>query len=602
MTSQHDKRGSANGAEVVNGHPVVNGTSPYSVQAEAVKIFYEGILGNDRVRNVLPKDALTPDFPINFTGSPVPSIPINWRQAESVSALTALEATLVNVLLQRKYGLRPQAVTIDTDHATLYIMSCLVWTLDPEGRNISINGDLRPGLGAGFVDTHFPPCDKHRLFLTLHRGVASNWYRCSDGKYIHLHGSMNPDPTLEAIGLPPEMEASSPDEAIKHYKDAVAQISSEELQHRVSDIYKVPGQINLTTEEFWASEHGKANANIDLFEVHDRPNAQQPRCWWPTTPQTSPRRPLAGLKVVDLTRILAGPSIGRGLAELGASVMRVTAQHLPDFGILHPDTNWGKWNCHLDLRQETDRERLRELILDADVVINGYRPESLAKYGFGQQGIIDLCAGREQGIISARENTYGWHGPWQDRSGWQQISDACVGVADSFGKALGLDEPVTPIFPNSDYCTGLAGICAILIAILRRGERGGSFAVDVSLNYYNQWLVRCVGTYPEAIFWRMRDETGHEDYRHWHTMGNTFPRMLRSLQDGPAAARLFKDEFFELRDADVALGPGKKIRAMAPAIRFDSGKVQLGYHVGTRPNGVDAARWPEDLTVQQVFH
>jgi len=215
--------------------------------------------------------------------------------------------------------------------------------------------------------------------------------------------------------------------------------------------------------------------------------------------------------------------------------------------------------------------------------------------------VLNLCADRERGIIYVRENCYGWNGPWQGRPGWQQISDAVTGCAHSFGQALGLDEPVTPIFPNSDYCTGLAGICGTLVALLRRGEQGGSYGVDVALNYYNQWLIRSVGTYPDHIFEQTRQETGHVSFRHWHTMGHTFPRMLGSLQKGPAAQRLFKADFFEDRDAEVALGSGKKIRVMAPVLNFDAGKVRPGYHVGTRPNGIDAARWPDDLTSERVI-
>jgi hypothetical protein len=74
-------------------------------------------------------------------------------------------------------------------------------------------------------------------------------------------------------------------------------------------------------------------------------------------------------------------------------------------------------------------------------------------YGFGQEGIIEICKGRKRGVVSARENCYGCYGPWQGRSGWQQISDACVGISEGYGKAVELKEgePVMPVFPNSDY-------------------------------------------------------------------------------------------------------------------------------------------------------
>ncbi|RAL62794.1 hypothetical protein DID88_004636 [Monilinia fructigena] len=165
--------------------------------------------------------------------------------------------------------------------------------------------------------------------------------------------------------------------------------------------------------------------------------------WWPGTEQTGPNRPLAGLKiVVDITRVIAAPVIARGLAELGASVMRITPPHLQDYSSLHCDLDWvnGKWNAHLDFRDKDDLEKAKELIHDAYIVVTGYRPGVLDKYGLGNDGIRELVKERSRGIIIVRENCYGWHGPWSYRSGWQQISDANCGVSMEFGRAMGNDE------------------------------------------------------------------------------------------------------------------------------------------------------------------
>lgn len=237
---------------------------------------------------------------------------------------------------------------------------------------------------------------------------------------------MDASPTIKSVGLPPDMHFDTMEESWAPFKEAIAQLTADELQHRAADIYRQAGTICYTADEYRNSEHGKANAHVGLFEILSHPNAKQTPGWWPDSPSTgtSPARPLAGLKVVDITRIIAAPAISRGLAELGASVMRVTAPHITDMSSLHPDLNHGKWNAFLDLRQEEDREKLRKLIREADVVLQGYRPGVFDKYGFGQQDIIDLCKDRENGIIYARENCYGWQGPWTGRSGWQQISDA----------------------------------------------------------------------------------------------------------------------------------------------------------------------------------
>lgn len=237
---------------------------------------------------------------------------------------------------------------------------------------------------------------------------------------------MNPDPSLESIGLPPDMDTDTPEAAWEPYITAISQIDSSDMQHR-ADTARQAGTICWSTHEYRQSPHGQANSHVGLFEIHAHhnqgPGVQRP-CWWPASPQTHPTRPLAGLKVVDLSRIIAAPAITRGLAELGASVMRVTAPHLADFSMLHCDLSWGKWNSHLDLRNAEDRDKLKALIMDADVVVNGYRPHVLDKWGFGEEGVLKMCEDRDRGIVYVKENCYGWHGPWSGRSGWQQISDA----------------------------------------------------------------------------------------------------------------------------------------------------------------------------------
>jgi crotonobetainyl-CoA:carnitine CoA-transferase CaiB-like acyl-CoA transferase len=97
----------------------------------------------------------------------------------------------------------------------------------------------------------------------------------------------------------------------------------------------------------------------------------------------------------------------------------------------------------------------------------------LDKYGLSQTNIIDLVAHRDRGIISVRGNAYGWHGPWSHLSGWQPVSDADVGISHAYGKALGLknDAPVTPLFPTSDYSTGVIGVIGVLSALIQRGKK-----------------------------------------------------------------------------------------------------------------------------------
>lgn len=220
-------------------------------------------------------------------------------------------------------------------------------------------------------------------------------------------GSLNPDPTIKALKMPldrPEIESLQ--DSFRPYAEECSKHSALELEELLNEKARQACTIARPLEEYLGTEHGKANADVGLYEIHRKEFPSQKPGWWRPIETTSVQRPLAGLKVVDLTRVIAGPAISRGLAELGASVMRVTAPHLSDFTGLHPDLNWGKWNCCLDLRNGDDRAKLRNLIVEADVVVDGYRPGVFDKYGFGVEGVLELCRNRGFGVIYARENSY----------------------------------------------------------------------------------------------------------------------------------------------------------------------------------------------------
>ncbi|KAI1406995.1 CoA-transferase family III [Hypoxylon sp. FL1857] len=408
---------------------------------------------------------------------------------------------------------------------------------------------------------------------------------------------MNPDPTLAALGLPLDGEKDDTyDSVVQRIQLAVSKFDSTALDELMNEHYRQAGTIAWTSDEYFATKHGEGCGQIGLYESFKDPNSSQPAAWWPENESfpSSPKRPLAGLKVVDLTRVIAGPAITRSLAEMGASVMRVTSPHVTDLSV-HQDLNWGKWNCSLHLKDEGDKEKLRALIREADVVVDGYRPGVMERLGFGRQAIFDLVKDRSYGIVVVRENCYGWHGPWAHRSGWQQISDACCGVSMSYGKAMGNDEPVTPVFPNSDYCTGLCGSAAILEALVRRAEHGGSYSVDVALNYYSQWLVRSCGTYNDQTWNELWTRHGSPVFRHFHAMQHLLPAMLKILHQYDAKT-LFNPAFFENRRAENL---GATFVQVKPVAQF-SNAVDLGYHIGTRGNGVDQPVWPKDLTTEVV--
>ena len=181
-----------------------------------------------------------------------------------------------------------------------------------------------------------------------------------------------------------------------------------ELDQLMNEQYRQAGTVCWITGEFQNSEHGKANAHVGMYEL-SKLESHQPAAWWPdhVLLPSPPSRPLAGLKVVDLTRVIVAPTVTRCLAEMGASVMRVTAPRLTDLSLVHQDLNWDKWTAFLDLKTESGRQTVRNLIKEADVVVEGYRPGSTERNGFGRDAILDLVKDRGRGIIHVRENCYG---------------------------------------------------------------------------------------------------------------------------------------------------------------------------------------------------
>ncbi|KAK8042823.1 hypothetical protein PG994_013306 [Apiospora phragmitis] len=523
----------------------------YSVPNEADSLFRIGVLGNPLIEKSLPAGALEASRSIRFEGSDEPSLPINWRLAESIVAIKAYEATVINVLLQRKSGVeKPAEVVINTDHSQLFIMSTLLWTLDPGGDNLTPASFATPSTRKLMAE-YFPDWDKHQM-NTPYRGSVTNIYKTKDDRYCHLH-------VLEALGLPQNQDITKMEDAWPIFQGVIAKYTAAEIE-ALALANRQAGTTCWTAEEYKSSEHGKVNADTGLFEIEHHPDPNQP----PPLPSSLPtHRPLAGLKVVDLTRVIAGPAVSRGLAELGASVMRITAPHLTDMSSLNPDLNHGKWNACLDLRTEAGRRALRDLVLDADVFLQGYRPRVLDKYGFGEGDVLDMCRERGRGIVYCGENCYGWQGPWMGRSGWQQISDA-------FGRAMGNDEPVTPVFPISDYSTVFSGVIGIITALLRRAEEGGSYSVKIALNYYSQWLVNSCGIYPPPVWADL-----------WQR--NSSP--------------LLQPEFFtqyHVKSID------RDLRIVAPVLRYPNGEVKPGFDIGTRTNGIDEPVWPDDLGVDVV--
>ncbi|MBM7776265.1 crotonobetainyl-CoA:carnitine CoA-transferase CaiB-like acyl-CoA transferase [Actinokineospora baliensis] len=196
----------------------------------------------------------------------------------------------------------------------------------------------------------------------------------------------------------------------------------------------------------------------------------------PRRPLERADRPLAGVRVLDLTHVIAGPVCGRTLAAHGADVLHIGAEHLPVMRPVLVDTGFGKRSAWLDLRRPEDSSRLRELWADAHVMVQSYRPDSLAAKGFGP-------ADAPQGTVLVSLSAYGHTGPWRGRRGFDSLLQLATGIAHR-----GSTAPVPLPAQALDHGTGWLAALGTLAALHRRSTEGGTWHVRVSLARTAHWL------------------------------------------------------------------------------------------------------------------
>jgi hypothetical protein len=235
------------------------------------------------------------------------------------------------------------------------------------------------------------------------------------------------------------------------------------------------GAFARTTGEWAQHPQAAAVASLPLVEIVRITNA-------PPEPLPRGERPLAGVRVLDLTRVLAGPTCARTLAEHGADVLKITAPHLPNSGSVELDTGLGKLSAHLDLRNQQDVETLLTLVRGADVFSQSYRPEALASRGFSPEALAEI----RPGIVCVELRAWGREGPWRERRGFDTIVQTATGMALVSG---GGTEPRLMPVSAIDYVSGHLMAYGAMVALARRVREGGSWLVRVSLTRTGKFIV-----------------------------------------------------------------------------------------------------------------
>lgn len=424
------------------------------------------------------------------------------------------------------------------------------------------------------------------------------------------------------LGLP----AFRPDltdyrQCIDTIERAVKKFTVSELEE-LNNRHRQAGIEALKWEQFRRTSHGQAICSMPPFTVTPLEHTTLPAPFSRQEhhPGTDPQV-LHGIKVLELCRVIAGPTIGRSLAAHGAQVLKVTSARLPDVPFFQLDVNTGKHTTSLDLKLPRDRAAFDALLSEADVLIDGYRPGALERLGYGPHHLSTLARRRGKGFVYVAEDCFGGpqHKPtpkghpgtgpaanghhytrppptplpdWSTRPGWQQIADCATGVAWTQGAFMGLSEPVVPPFPMSDYGTGALGAAAALSALYNRARHGGSWACRTSLCQYNVFLLK-LGVYPEDVQRRIRlahgftsekEGKGFIGLRHGDSVDEVGKRALRSMKR--VAPGLFREEMMQEAwsrgFAGVVRWPREPVSVQG---------VRVGHVRASRPNGFDEAGW-----------
>jgi crotonobetainyl-CoA:carnitine CoA-transferase CaiB-like acyl-CoA transferase len=266
-------------------------------------------------------------------------------------------------------------------------------------------------------------------------------YETRDG-FIRLHTNYRAhrDAVLNVLGVPAERAAVA---------KAVRSWDAEALEQR---IVAASGCAAMLRERaaYQAHAQGVAIASEPLFAISNTESDV------PAFPSATPA-PLAGIRVLDLTRVIAGPVCTRFLSAHGADVLRIDPPDFDEVPALLPDTTMGKRRAVLDLREASHRETFKRLIAEAHVLVIGYRSDALDRLGLGAA----LCAQLNPGLVTVRLDAYGFGGPWATRRGFDSLVQMSSGIAARGRAWKGCREPYPLPAQALDHASGYLAAAAV---------------------------------------------------------------------------------------------------------------------------------------------
>ena len=414
-----------------------------------------------------------------ISGGGDPILPTPFRIGETASASLAAVGLAASDLWELRTG-RKQEIAVDARRATASLRSSRYLKLD----------------GA-------PAAGERPSVMGVYPAKNGRW------SYLHCNFPNHREAALSVLGVEEDREA---------VRRAVAQWDALELEEAIIAAKGAGGMVR-SMEEWARHPQSAAVASLPLLEIEKIGSS-------PPEPLPEGDRPLSGVRVLDLTRVLAGPTCARTLAEHGADVMKIAAEHLPSNRSQEYDTGHGKLSTFLDLRDPNDVETLRGLVREGDVFSQGYRPGTLAQRGLSPEDLAQL----RPGIVYVSLSAFGRVGPWSDRRGFDTVVQTVSGITHRQGELFPGAEPGPQFYPVSaiDYLTGYLMAFGTMVALGRRVREGGSWLVRISLAQVGKWLVD-QGQVSERLLADVEPEFTGEEIAAWSTGSETPSGQLTHL-------------------------------------------------------------------------
>jgi crotonobetainyl-CoA:carnitine CoA-transferase CaiB-like acyl-CoA transferase len=373
---------------------------------------------------------------VTLTGDE-PQLPSSFRVAAAAQTSVAAAALAATQIWKLRSG-QSQDVVVDMRHAVVECRS---------ERYLRVDGKPPP-----------PAWD-----------AIAGVYRTRDQRFVRLHTNFPHHRAAVCKVLDCKAERTDVEAALMQWDAEAFETAA----------YAAGGVVAMmrSHDEWSALPQGQALAALPTVSI-EKIGEAAPRPW------PAGDRPLAGVRVLDLSRVIAGPVAGRTLAAHGADVLLISGPDLPAIPWLTIDTGRGKLTAFVELTRGQGREVLRDLLAQADIFSQGYRPKALATLGFSPEDAALLSPG----IVYVSLSAYGHAGPWAERRGFDSLVQTSTGFNHAEGQAAGVEGPKELPAQMLDHATGYLMAFGAMMAKAHQSREGGSWHVRVSLAQTGRWL------------------------------------------------------------------------------------------------------------------